>query len=318
MVAWAEGRGFEVAFVNTATATAILGAEVAARLGIPTVCSIHESQGPRALWRKLDPQVRAMAEGALRDAAVRLFVADSTRVLFEPWRGDGEALTIPYGIDFEPIDSVREGFDRAAARGEAGIPAGAKLVLCVGSVEPRKAQASLTQAFERIADRHPDAHLALVGANRDDAAKLLGAYIDASPHRGRIDLVPMTPEVQRWYGIADLAVCASDIESLPRSVVEAMAWELPVLATDVFGLPDVVEERRTGWLCPPSDIGALAEGLDRALGTGAGERAEMGRRGRALVERRHSLPEYGRAVGEILRELSSGGTGDGAKSLGDG
>ena len=91
--------------------------------------------------------------------------------------------------------------------------------------------------------------------------------------------------MQTWYGVSDFLVCASDVESLPRTVLEAMAWERPVLATRVFGLPELIDDGRTGWLCEPRDIEALATGIDRALSTGPEERAAVGRAARELVER---------------------------------
>jgi glycosyltransferase involved in cell wall biosynthesis len=92
-------------------------------------------------------------------------------------------------------------------------------------------------------------------------------------------------------------------------VVEAMAWELPVLATDVYGLPEVVREGETGWLCPPRNVEALAAGLERALSSSAEERLRMGRAGRALVERRHSLSEYARRIEELVGEVARSGAG---------
>jgi glycosyltransferase involved in cell wall biosynthesis len=106
--------------------------------------------------------------------------------------------------------------------------------------------------------------------------------------------------------MADLLVCASDVESLPRTVLEAMAWETPVLATDVFGLPELITDGETGWLCQPRDLEALAEGLDRALSSSPEERAAVARAARALVAERHSLPRYGRQIAELLG-LKGGG-----------
>lgn len=309
LAAWASDGNFDLVFVNTAMPTAFPGVDIATRLGVPSIWVIHESQEPPVLWRLLPPELRTCAERDLGEAALVLFVAESTQRLFEPWRRENRFLTIPYGLDLEPIESVRKGFDRGAARRRAGIPDDAELVICVGSVEPRKAQVSLTEAFERVAAGNPKAHLALVGAKDDDDAMLLGDYIAASPLRDRMRLVPMTPHVQEWYGMADLLVCASDVESLPRSVVEAMAWELPVLATDVYGLPEVVREGETGWLCPPRNVEALAAGLERALSSSAEERLRMGRAGRALVERRHSLSEYARRIEELVGEVARSGAG---------
>ena len=108
--------------------------------------------------------------------------------------------------------------------------------------------------------------------------------------------------MQPWYGLADILVCASDVESLPRTVLEAMAWETPVLATEVFGLPELIEDGETGWLCAPRDIEALADSLDRALSSSPAERARIGAAARVLVQERHSLPEYGRQVGDLLTQ----------------
>ncbi len=304
LVAWAEGRGFEAVFVNTATITTFQGIEVAKRLGIPALWAIHESFSPALIWEDLDPLVRRTAEGSLRDAAALIFEADATRHLFEPFAPEGKLLTIPYGLDIGEIDARRAGFDRAEARSAAGIPEDAELVVCIGTVEPRKAQVSLTQAFETVAAGHERAHLAIVGGRKDEETRLLREYIEESPLRDRIHLIPVTPDVPLWYGISDLLVCASDVESLPRTVLEAMAWELPVLATAVYGLPELIDDGETGWLCGPRDVDALADGLRRALEASPAERDEIARRARELVERRHDLPKYGQRIGELIREVA--------------
>ena len=118
-------------------------------------------------------------------------------------------------------------------------------------------------------------------------------------------LIPITPDVQAWYGIADVLVCASDIESLPRTVLEAMAWETPVLATSVFGLPELIDDGETGWLCEPRDVGALADALDRVLRVPSAERSRVARNARALVERRHSLPNYAAQVSGLLGDAAA-------------
>ena len=83
-----------------------------------------------------------------------------------------------------------------------------------------------------------------------------------------------------------------------------MAWELPVLATAVYGLPELIDDGETGWLCGPRDVDALADGLRRALEASPAERDEIARRARELVERRHDLPKYGQRIGELIREVA--------------
>jgi len=303
--AWAAGWDFDLVLVNTATALAFPGAEVAERLGIPAIWTIHESFEPAVLWANLNDEVRQLAVASLGGAAALVFQTESTQRLYEPAATPGSCLTLPYGLDLGPIDAVRDNFDRTAARLKAGIPIDAKVVLCIGTVEPRKAQVPLVQAFCLIADRHPEARLVLVGGRQSNESLVLSDYIESLGVADRIELIPITPDVQPWYGLADLLVCASDVESTPRTVLEAMAWETPVLATNVYGLPELIDDGETGWLCAPRDVEALAEALDRALGSTAEERKRMGTKARALVEHRHSLAGYGGEVGRLLDRVAS-------------
>lgn len=301
MLCWSKGRDFDVALLNTATVFTVPGAELAQMLGIPYVWAIHESFHPSVLWSVLSPQLRERAEAAVASAEALVFEADATRRLFEADAGEACCLTLPYGLDLEPIDAWRKSFDNAAERKKAGIPTDAELVVCIGTIEPRKAQNTLAQAFDLIAAKHPRAHLAFVGGREDPDCEALEKLIEARGATGkRMHVIPITPDVHAWYGMADLLVCASDVESLPRTVLEAMAWETPVLATNVFGLPELIDDGETGWLCEPRDLEALAEGLDRALSSSSEQRAAVARAARALVQERHSLRRYGSQIAELL------------------
>jgi D-inositol-3-phosphate glycosyltransferase len=306
LVAWAEGRNFEAAFVNTATAFSFPGAEAAIELGIPAIWAIHESFPPPVLWSGLSRSVRERAEHALSEAAVAIFEADATRQLFEPPLPPGRGLVLPYGLDLAPIEAARASFDPAEARREAGIPEDAEVVVCVGTIEPRKAQLPLAQAFGSICERHPRARLVLVGGRDDADTEAVADFIAAAGLRERVQVVPVTPDVLPWYQMADLLVCASDIESLPRTVLEAMAFETPVLATNVFGLPELIDDGQTGWLCEPREMLALASALERALSSTEEERRRIGKAGRELVVRRHSLEGYGRKVGLLIADAIAG------------
>ena len=300
LTAWAADRGFDAAFVNTATVFAVPGAEVASELGIPAVWAIHESFEPAVLWAGMTPDVRHRVEETLAEAALVVFEADATRRLYEPPLKPSQSVTLPYGLDLGPIEAERAEFEMAAARRKAGIPEDADVILCVGTVEPRKAQIPLAKAFDLIADRHPDAHLVIVGGSKNPDSLALAGLIEEAGWGERLRLVDVTPDVHTWYALADLLVCASDVESLPRTVLEAMAFETPVLATRVFGLPELIEDGKTGWLCQPRDVKALAEALDRFLETGDEARGEVAEAARKLVEERHYLPEYANRISKLL------------------
>lgn len=306
LATWAEGRGeFDVALVNTATAWTVPGVEAAELLGIPVVWAIHESFPPAVLFSEMTPAIHERAEAALARAEFLVFEAEETKRLFEPLSSPERCLLLPYGLDLAPIDAAIAGFDPAGFRAAEGIPADAEAIVCIGTVEPRKAQAMLAQAFDSICERHPRARLFFVGGREDIDSEALRNYIASPETNDRMRLIDITPDVQPWYGLADVLVCASDVESLPRTVLEAMAWRTPVLATDVFGLPEVIADGETGWLCEPRDLEALAAALDRALRVPAAERARIGAAARELVVERHRLAAYGSQIADLLERATA-------------
>src|SRR5205085_4655245 len=103
------------------------------------------------------------AEARLAEASLAVFEAEATRRLY-PTVSE-RSLTVPYGLDLTPIEAVRAGFDRERTRRELAIDAEADLAVCVGTVEPRKAQVQLARAFDLVAARHPRAQLAFVGSD---------------------------------------------------------------------------------------------------------------------------------------------------------
>jgi glycosyltransferase involved in cell wall biosynthesis len=306
LAAWAAPAGFELVFVNTATGLTLPGADLAAHLGIPAVWAIHESFPAALLWEGLAPALRERAERALGEAALAVFEAEATRQLYVGSIPPERSVAAPYGIEMAPIEAARQRFDHDRARREAGLPADAELAICVGTVEPRKAQVSLLQAFELIAESNPRARLAFVGATENAGSALLRDRVAASPQRDRVLIVPQERDVGPWYGMADLLVCASDVESLPRVVLEAMAWGTPVLATAVFGLAELIEHGETGWLCEPGDVAALAVGLGTALETPAAGRRQIGEAGRRLILERHDLDAYTRRVADLFDRAAGG------------
>jgi D-inositol-3-phosphate glycosyltransferase len=301
-VEWARPLDAELIFVNTSTSTTFSAGEIAVALGIPSVWAIHESFHPALLWFGLDPSVMRHAESVIGTATSAIFEADATRHMYEGMIPPERCRTIPYGLSLEPIDRERADFDAAAARREAGIPADARLVVCIGTIEPRKAQIALAEAFDLIGSSHPDSRLVFVGGRDEDPNTIaLEECIERSPRHAQMEVIPVTPDVASWYGMADLLVSASDVESLPRTVLEAMAWGTPVLATDVFGLPELIDDGETGWLCEARDVRALADSLDRALSAPSSVYDEIARNARKLVETRHSLKTYAETMLEVFK-----------------
>jgi glycosyltransferase involved in cell wall biosynthesis len=312
LMAWAAPQRFDVAFVNTLGS--FQGADVAARLGIPVVWGVHESFELPLFWAtayvpgSLHPYVMARAEHAFTEAAAVVFEAEATRRLFVPYADPQRLVTLPYGIELDAVRAARESRDRGEVRRALGIPEGARVILCLGTLEARKSQAMLAEAFASVADGHPDVVLALVG--EVDAEWCAGyvaairAFLERRGLETRVRIEPVDADPYRWHIASDVHVCASDVESLPRSVLEAMAFGVPVVSTDVFGIPEVIEDGVTGYLCATRDSAGLAHALDRALDADPEERARITRTAGALVWGRHEPARYAERLWGLFHALA--------------
>jgi glycosyltransferase involved in cell wall biosynthesis len=140
-------------------------------------------------------------------------------------------------------------------------------------------------AFARLSTEHPASQLLLVGEGslRDEVVRLVQA-------RGlgeRIRLLGVRRDVPEVLSAADGYVLSSAWEGMPVALLEAASVELPIVATRVGGVPEVVEDGSTGLLIPPGDPLALAEAMARIESLSSEARELMGRRGRLLIEERY-------------------------------
>lgn len=301
-------RGCNVAMINTAVAG--IGADLAVRLGIPGVWAIHESVTPDEQWpsphyvTEAIPYVAGRLRRALGDSTAVAFEAEATRQLYLATAADPRRfLHIPYGVPVSSIEAYRHEHDRAEARAAAGIDPSTTVVLCVGTFEPRKAQAALVVAFSWIADSFPGTQLVLVGLIEGVYSSAVRDLVSSLGLVNRVRLEPVTDDVYAWYLVADIFVLASDVESMPRTLLEAMAFELPVLATKAFGITELIEEDRTGLLIETRDTVAIERGLTRLLAMPSTERAALGRAAGAAIRARFDSAGYAMALNDLLRGL---------------
>jgi glycosyltransferase involved in cell wall biosynthesis len=308
MAQWARAGSFNAVLGNTLMS--FPGIDLGEQLGLPAVWAVHESYSLRAFWHAaygsadvVHPLVKARAENAFASAAAVVFEADATRELFADHGDPDRFVTVPYGIDVAEIAAFAASTSRAEARRRLKLPESATILLCLGTIEPRKSQAALAEAFSTIAPEHPEAILVFVGAGQDQSSDALHDFIRKSGLANRIRLVPVTSEIYPWYRAVDAVVSASDVESLPRTVLEAMAFSVPVIATRVFGLPELIEDGVTGYLCDPRDVSELARTLARFLDTPAATREAVGAAGASLVRERHDSRSYADLYHRLLRAL---------------
>jgi glycosyltransferase involved in cell wall biosynthesis len=165
-------------------------------------------------------------------------------------------------------------------RAGLGIRADERVLLVMGVFQDRKAQLALVHAFAPLAAAHPDAVLVLVGYHPSPYGDAVRRTVDELGLTGSIRIEDIHPDTYRWYRAADVLVSASDIESLPRSILEAMAFGVPVAAASVFGVPEVLVDGANGWLFEPRHGDALVAALRRVLAADDAHLAALGNQAR--------------------------------------
>lgn len=175
----------------------------------------------------------------------------------------------------------------------------AENLLFVGRFERRKGLLTLIEAVSKLIGRGRRAHLTLVGdgtmrqsieraissAGLEDFVTLIGALDET--------------DVAKAFARADIVIVPSLSEGLPVVIMEAMACGLPVIASAVDGIPELVVDGQTGLLVPPADPVALADAIERLSGNPA-LKARLGLAGRERVVRDHDASKNARHLLSLM------------------
>lgn len=232
------------------------------------------------------------------DAAAVVCISDYARsqiLAFARPEDLAKLRTIRCGIN---IDTFRRTGPHAA---RAGRDRGAE-ILCVAALSRRKGHRVLLQAFAEARRKQPDARLTLVGDGPERAALELQA---AELQLG--DGVIFTgalghDRLAALYERADIFCLPSFAEGVPIVLMEAMAMELPVVTSNVMGIPELVEHGRSGLVVPPARPDLLAQALLSLLEDPA-LREAMGAAGRARVARDYEIRDAVAALHAQLKPL---------------
>jgi glycosyltransferase involved in cell wall biosynthesis len=186
---------------------------------------------------------------------------------------------------------------RTRIRGELGLRDDDVVVLAVGRLVLEKGYAELFEAWDEVRRAHPRAVLVVAGPSDDDTADAVPAAVRDAAAAGGVRFLGMRSDVEDLYRAADLYVLASHREGYPRSAMEAAACGLPVVATDIRGCRQVVEDGVTGTLVPVRSAPALSRALAGLVADGERRRAF----GAAAEARARSEFDQQRVIDTTLR-----------------
>jgi glycosyltransferase involved in cell wall biosynthesis len=114
----------------------------------------------------------------------------------------------------------------------------------------------------------------------------------------------MVNDALPWYGVADLFALISDVESMPRSLMETMYLGLPSLATSVYGVPELIDDGQTGFLVEVNHTAKLADKLDTLLSAPKADLDSVARQARQLIRDKYRSSGYANAYRELIKELT--------------
>ncbi len=218
------------------------------------------------------------------------------------WFGRAQGMRFVGQDHWDKMQVIRCGlpFDRIPPKSPA--EASVQTMICVGRLSPEKGQAGLFKALAQLRPRRTGLKLRLVGdgpdrASLEAAAKELGV-LEAVSFAGRLPEEETLAEIAR----VDLLVLPSFMEGLPIVLMEAMAIGVPVVASRVAGIPELVEDGETGLLFTPSDWDELASRIDSLIGDEALQ-ARLTMQARAKVASEFDTRKSAEQLAELFSSL---------------
>jgi glycosyltransferase involved in cell wall biosynthesis len=272
---------------------ALLATAAGALTGVPAVCTVHGKHYYPDRRRR-----RLLYRLAARRAARVVAVSGELRAFFCGVTGVArDAVQVVYnGIDVAAYAGVRGDPSRRVG---LGIPADALVVGSIGNLYAVKGHACLLRAAALLRDRGGDPHVVILG--RGEQREPLLALADTLGLSSRLHLPGFREDAASYLGAMDMFALPSQSEGMPLSLLEAMAAGLPVVASAVGGVPEALEDGRTGLLVSPADPVALAAALHR-LAANPALAGELGLAAQAEVRRRFSVDAMVSAYREIYRD----------------
>jgi len=231
----------------------------------------------KILWHIHDNLPRHLFSGVIRTFAASfprcrfLAVSRATRVNFSGrffhailWARSTEILN---GIN--PALWNQQTISRAKMRAEQGITEESFCIISIGQIAPRKNQLTSIRAFRRILKSFPQAILLVIGApvfaGSDAYMQLLVQEVEEGGLQHKVKFMGQRKDVADLLHASDLLLLNSLQDPCPLTILEAMAASTPILASNVDGIPELIEDGVSGWLVTPHDLHAISMALEEIM-----------------------------------------------------
>ncbi len=231
------------------------------------------------------------------DAFVAVSQADRRRMIEVERIDPGKVVVVPNAIPTRMPSVDRD------VRAELGIPADALVIGTVCVLRPQKALDMMLAAVARLRTRFPSCRMVIAGEGGErQRLEALASELDIEE---TIRFLGQRDDVPDVLAAFDVFVLSSDFEGMPLAVIEAMGAGIPVVATRVGGIPDLIDDGAQGLLVPARDPDALAEAIGDLLSNP--ERARrLGAAGRERREREFDIDVAVRRVERLYEDLYAG------------
>jgi len=212
----------------------------------------------------------------------------------------GRLRVIPSAV--RPLRAALDPSEASALRTSIGLRDGEQMLLAVGRLSREKAHVNLVIAVKEVCGHLPGTPLRLVIAGEGPERSHIEAMADSLGVRERLILLGHVADPLPYYGVADLMALPSNREGSPLVLLEAMAAGLPIVATSVGGVSEIVTHGHNAILVAPRDPYALADGMLSVLSTPK-LASQLGANASRCVAELYSPEGRTRALMQIYREI---------------
>lgn len=227
------------------------GVHLAAAAGKPSMLYIHESASIKRFFSKaLHQHMQHVARAAFRQATRVCFLCRSSRSYFEEFNDYDNFRFVSSWIDLPRIEAFKQQHTRASLRRKHGYADDEIIIANVGTVCERKGQHIFIRTIDTFMKHYAAGEkyrFLFVGGR---AGEYQDSLIRDMAMLGitNVDIITETREAYDFFRLADMFVCTSYEESFPRVLLEAMAFETPIVSTDVHGISEMVTDKAEAYL----------------------------------------------------------------------